>query len=82
MKPPGAALVLEDCFRQYYAEMQWRCLNGEFLVAYQNVLQEKKIALNVCDACVLQKVVDTALYIGGKGVAVWKQSISQPAGIV
>lgn len=55
---------------------------GEFLVAYQNVLQEKKIAVNVCDACVLQKVVDTALYIGVSGVAVWKQSISQPAGIV
>lgn len=44
--------------------------------------KKKKIAVNVCDACVLQKVVDTALYIGGKGVAVWKQSISQPAGIV
>lgn len=66
MKPSGAALVLEDCFRQYYGGMQWRCLNGEFL-AYQNVLQEKEIAVNVCDACVLQKMVDAALYIGGGG---------------
>lgn len=32
--------------------------------------KKKKIAVNVCDACVLQKVVDTALYIRGKGVAV------------